>query len=98
MGFANNENMTELVGWCSSLILLVTISIQNYKQWKEGTSEGVSIWLFIGQLAASIGFAVYSWLLGNQIFIITNSLMILNSLVGFGIVKWNQRHHDRAGK
>jgi uncharacterized protein with PQ loop repeat len=56
--------MTEIVGWASSLILFFTISRQIYKQWQEGTSQGVSIWLFVGQIAASLGFAVYSWLVG----------------------------------
>lgn len=75
--------MTELIGWTSSFILFITVSRQIYKQWKEGTSEGVSIWLFVGQMAASLGFAVYSWLVWNPVFIFTNSLMVLNGLVGF---------------
>ncbi len=77
--------MTELIGWVSSFILFLTVSRQIYKQWKAGTSEGVSIWLFIGQMAASLGFAVYSWLLWNPVFIFTNSVMVLNGLVGFFI-------------
>jgi uncharacterized protein with PQ loop repeat len=77
--------MTEIVGWVSSLILFLTVSRQIYKQWQEGTSEGVSIWLFIGQTAASLGFAVYSWLVWNPVFIFTNVLMVLNGLVGFFI-------------
>jgi MtN3 and saliva related transmembrane protein len=82
--------MPDLVGWASSLILLLTITVQNIKQWRERTSAGVSVWLFVGQLAASIGFLIYSWMLGNIVFIITNALMILNGLVGFAIVKWNR--------
>jgi len=77
--------MTEIIGWASSLILFLTISRQIYKQWKEGTGEGVSIWLFIGQTAASLGFAVYSWLVWNPVFIFTNALMVLNGIVGFFI-------------
>jgi len=77
--------MTEIIGWVSSFILFLTVSRQIYKQWKEGTSEGVSIWLFIGQMAASLGFAVYSWLVWNPVFIFTNVLMVLNGLVGFFI-------------
>ncbi len=77
--------MTEIIGWTSSFILFLTVSRQIYKQWQEGTSEGVSIWLFIGQIAASFGFAIYSWLVWNPVFIFTNSLMILNGIVGFGI-------------
>ncbi len=74
--------MTEFIGWVSSIILVVTIAKQVYKQWKEGKSEGVSIWLFVGQIAASIGFAVYSYLVWNPVFIFTNSLMVLNGIAG----------------
>ena len=34
-------------------ILLLTIGRQVYTQWRDGTSQGVSKWLFVGQLAAS---------------------------------------------
>ena len=74
--------MTEAIGWVSSLILVITIGKQVYKQWSEGKSEGVSIWLFVGQIAASIGFAVYSFLVWNPVFIFTNSLMVLNGIAG----------------
>lgn len=77
--------MTEAIGWISSLILVVTISKQVYKQWSEGTSEGVSIWLFVGQIAASLGFAVYSVLVSNPVFVFTNSLMVLNGIIGLMI-------------
>ena len=75
--------MTEIIGWASSAILFFTVAWQIYKQWREGTSEGVSIWLFAGQIAASLGFAVYSWLVGNWVFIFTNSMMVLNGIAGF---------------
>ncbi|MGI8848980.1 MAG: hypothetical protein ACR2HT_02295, partial [Pyrinomonadaceae bacterium] len=48
----------------------------------EGKSEGVSKWLFVGQIAASIGFAVYSFLVWNPVFIFTNSLLVFNGIVG----------------
>jgi uncharacterized protein with PQ loop repeat len=87
--------MTQSLGWASSLILLATIATQIYKQWQSGSSQGVSKWLFIGQLSASIGFTIYSWLLHNWIFVITNFLMILNSLVGLGIVFWHRYHQSK---
>ncbi len=83
--------MTEAIGWVSSFILFLTVSRQIYKQWQEGTSEGVSIWLFIGQIAASLGFAVYSWLVWNPVFIFTNTLMVLNGIVGFFISLYLKR-------
>ncbi len=74
--------MTEVIGWVSSLILVFTIGKQVYKQWSEGKSEGVSKWLFVGQIAASVGFAVYSYLVWNPVFIFTNCLMVLNGIAG----------------
>ena len=77
--------MTEVIGWLSSLILLATIAKQIYKQWKTHTSEGVSKWLFLGQISASIGFTIYSALLHNWIFIVTNVLMLVSAFVGAAI-------------
>lgn len=88
--------MTEVVGWVSSLILIITIAKQVYKQWKEGKSEGVSKFLFIGQIAASVGFAVYSYLVGNWVFIFTNSVMVLNGLAGLGINLYLRRREENA--
>lgn len=89
-------NATELIGWCSSFILVLTIGKQIYKQWQEGSSENVSKWLFIGQMAASLGFTVYSFLVSNWVFVVTNLVMLLSGLLGLAIVL----HHRRraAGK
>ena len=89
-------NATELIGWCSSFMLVLTIGKQVYKQWQEGTSEGVSKWLFIGQMSASLGFTVYSWLVNNWVFVVTNSVMLLSGLVGLGIVLHHRRRERQA--
>lgn len=73
---------TELVGWSAATILLLTISRQVYTQWRDESIRGVSKWLFVGQIAASIGFIVYSWLLSNWVFVVTNVLMLLTAGVG----------------
>ncbi len=86
--------MVEAVGWVSSVILVLTIAKQVYKQWQEGSSEGVSKWLFVGQLTASTGFTVYSVLVRNWVFVVTNALMLLNALLGLGIVL----HHRKKQK
>ena len=44
----------DILGYTSSGILLFTIANQVHKQWQSGTSKGVSTWLFIGQLLASL--------------------------------------------
>ena len=87
--------MTEAIGWISSFILVLTIAKQVYKQWQEGSSEGVSKWLFLGEITASMGFALYSWLLHNWVFVVTNIAMLLSSLAGLGIVYWHKRYHYR---
>lgn len=74
--------MTEIIGWASSVILLLTLVKQVYKQWREGTAEGVSKWLFVGQLFASVGFTAYSWLVGNWVFTVTNGLLTINNVLG----------------
>ncbi|MCA1592618.1 MAG: hypothetical protein LC754_08220 [Acidobacteria bacterium] len=86
--------MIEAVGWASSFILVLTIGKQVYKQWHEGSSEGVSKWLFVGQMAASLGFTIYSWMVHNWVFVVTNSIMLLNGMLGLFIVL---RHRRREG-
>ena len=88
--------MTEVIGWFSSVVLLLTIGQQVHKQWKTGSSEGVSKWLFIGQMTASVGFTVYSWLVHNWVFVVTNALMLVNALVGYAIVM-RHRRRKRSG-
>jgi uncharacterized protein with PQ loop repeat len=87
--------MAEILGWVSSFILLVTVGKQVYKQWQEGTSEGVSKWLFFGQIAASIGFLVYSLMIWNPVFIVTNILMVFNSLAGLSILFYHRRREQK---
>ena len=77
--------MTEILGWTSSFILLATLVKQVHKQWRDGTSEGISSWLFIGQLGASVGFTIYSYLVENWVFVVTNGLLTINNIIGIGL-------------
>jgi MtN3 and saliva related transmembrane protein len=77
--------MPEVIGWISSIILLLTLIQQVYKQWKEGTWEGVSKWLFVGQVLASIGFTIYSYQVGNWVFMVTNAILTVNNFIGLGL-------------
>lgn len=90
--------MTEAIGWLSSVVLVVTIGQQVYKQWHDGTSKGVSRWLFVGQMLASAGFTIYSWLVHNWVFVVTNGLMLASALVGFAIVMKHARREGREGR
>jgi MtN3 and saliva related transmembrane protein len=90
--------VTELVGWFSSVVLLATLIEQVRKQWSAGSSEGVSRWLFVGQTTASVGFTIYSWLLGNWVFVATNALILLNSMVGLLVVLRHRRREAALGR
>ncbi|WP_447977756.1 SemiSWEET family transporter [Candidatus Nitrospira bockiana] len=88
----------DLIGWTASAVLVFTIFTQITRQWKEGTSKGVSQWLFIGQLVASGGFLLYSWLIRDAVFIFTNALMSLGALLGLAIlVSHRAKNRDGSG-
>lgn len=87
--------MQEAIGWASSLILLATLVKQVYKQWCEGTGEGISKWLFIGQLAASIGFTTYSYMVGNWVFTVTNGLLTINNVIGIYLYYYFRRRSSK---
>ena len=89
--------MTEIIGWASSIILLATLIKQVYKQWKEGTGEGVSNWLFIGQVFSSIGFTIYSYLVGNWVFTVTNGVLLINNFIGLGLTFYLKRKNKKDG-
>lgn len=78
------------LGWAASAVLLVTLGRQVFVQWRERSSQGVSSWLFVGQVTASVGFVVYSWLVGNMVFVFTNVAILLTAVTGQG-VQWRNR-------
>jgi MtN3 and saliva related transmembrane protein len=90
--------MPDIIGWISSCILLVTIGQQVYKQFRDGTSRGVSKWLFVGELASALGFLTYSILLGITVYIVTNSVMVLNAIAGLAITLHHRRCEGTASE
>ncbi len=72
----------ELLGWGSSAILLATLVKQVHKQWISRSSDGLSKWLFVGQLGASVGFTIYSLVTRNWVFAVTNAALTINNIVG----------------
>ena len=88
--------MADALGWISSSILVVTLFTQVRKQWHDHTSKGVSPWLFIGQLAASTGFLIYSITIENWVFTATNTLTGVAALLGLYIVRMHS--HTRASR
>lgn len=84
-------SIKDAIGWLSALILLATLIRQVFTQWRDKTSKGVSKWLFVGQLASSIGFTTYSVLVDNLVFIVANSLITLVAITGELVYVRNRR-------
>ena len=89
------EREIDIIGWVSSGILLLTLIRQVYKQYKEGKTEGVSSWLFIGQVLASIGFTVYSYMVGNWVFTVTNGILLINNFIGLGLTFYLKKKNKK---
>lgn len=73
----------DLLGWAASLILIATIVTQVRKQIRERTSQGVSIYLFAGQIVSSLGLIVYSYNLENWVFTFMNAVLLVANVTGF---------------
>jgi MtN3 and saliva related transmembrane protein len=83
--------LTDMIGWISAAILIMTISRQVYTQWRTKSVEGVSHWLFIGQLSASAGFTAYSMLVQNWVFVCANFFIFLTAVAGQYVYLRNKR-------
>jgi uncharacterized protein with PQ loop repeat len=82
MDFASRLLSPEPLGWLASLILLSTIGRQIWRQAHAPTVEGVSKWLFIGQMAASVLYLLYSILVKNPVFIASNAALLIAGITG----------------
>jgi hypothetical protein len=83
---------TDAIGWVGAAVLLATIGRQVYVQWRDETSVGLSKWLFVGQCASSLIFTIYSLMLANWVFAVTNVALLLTAIVGQVLFLRNRRH------
>ena len=83
----------DILGWAATAILIATLLRQTLKQWKSPHPEAVSSWLFIGQMSASVLFTIYSLLLGNTVFVVTNLLLLGTAILG-QVLAWRRRKKD----
>ena len=86
--------MTQVIGWTASAVLVVTIGWQVLKQWREQTSRGVSLWLFVGQMTANGLFLAYAAMIGDVVFMTANGLLLATSLLGL----LTKLYHARRSK
>ncbi len=97
MGFSGMKSV-DLLGWISSFILLLTLIRQVYVQWKSESVAGVSKWLFVGQLAASTGYTIYSFLLHNWVYVSSNIAILLTAVLGEWLYLRNRRVAERRAE
>jgi len=81
----------ELLGWASSFILLLTSIRQVHTQWRTEAVAGVSKWLFVGQISASTGYTIYSFLLHDWVYVSSNIAILITAFIGAGIYLRNRR-------
>jgi len=86
----------DLLGWASSFILLLTLIRQVRTQWRTRAVAGVSKWLFVGQITASIGYTLYSFLLHNWIYVSSNIAILVTAVIGECIYLRNRRPVRRS--
>ena len=72
----------EPLGWLASLILLSTVARQIWRQAHAPTVEGVSKWLFIGQMTASALYLADSLLVDNPVFVASNAALLVAGITG----------------
>lgn len=93
MSSPNNLIVQELIGWGSALVLLPTFGLQTYKQW-HARHEPVAtsgLLFFALALIGTGGQVVYSWMVGNWVYLALNGVLVVNNSVGLGIAlhRWN---------
>jgi MtN3 and saliva related transmembrane protein len=76
-------------------VLLLTIGWQVFTQWKSNSSAGVSRWLFVGQVTASGGFTLYSYLLHNWVFLCSNIALLCTAVLG-QVLYWRNKRSGGA--
>jgi MtN3 and saliva related transmembrane protein len=81
----------DVIGWGSSLVLLATLMRQVHTQWRTKATTGLSKWLFVGQLTASAGFVVYSYMLRNWVYVSSNIALLITAIVGQALYLRNKR-------
>ena len=70
---------------------------QVHTQWRTRATAGVSKWLFVGQLAASTGYIIYSYLLHNWVYVSSNIAILATAFIGEAIYLRNRKLQKSSG-
>ena len=77
----------EWIGWGSAILLLPTFGIQTYRQWQSRHEPTTipSFSFFVLAFLGTGGQAVYSYLIGNRVYLALNAVLVVTNAVGLGI-------------
>ena len=82
----------QLIGWAAVTVLFATMAGQAWKQWRDRVKHGISKLFFWGQMASSSLFLAYSAMVGDQVFVVGNTLVLAAAVAGGLILWWNRAH------
>ena len=79
--------LQELIGWGSAVVLLPTFGVQTYRQWADRHRHAgpTSLWFFVLAVIGTFGQFVYSWMVGNLVYLVLNGILAVNNSIGLGI-------------
>ena len=79
-----------IVGWAAVTALFLTMSGQAWKLWRDRVKHGVGKLFFVGQIASSSLFLIYSAMVGDRVFVVGNALVLAAAIVCGGILLYNR--------
>ncbi|MDQ3026172.1 MAG: hypothetical protein M3R58_06685 [Pseudomonadota bacterium] len=80
----------QIIGWAAVSALFLTMSGQAWKQWRDRVKTGIGKYFFVGQIASSVLFLVYSAMVGDRVFVVGNALVLAAAITGGTILWWNR--------
>ena len=84
--------LENVIGWAAVALLFATMAGQAWKQWKDNVKRGIGKLFFVGQIAASTLFLLYSAMIGDRVFVVGNAMVLAAAVAGGSILWFNRTH------
>ena len=84
--------LENVIGWAAVALLFATMAGQAWKQWKDNVKRGIGKLFFVGQIAASTLFLLYSTMIGDRVFVVGNAMVLAAAIAGGSILWFNRSY------
>ena len=84
--------LEKVIGWAAVALLFMTMAGQAWKQWKDNVKRGIGKLFFVGQIAASTLFLLYSAMIGDRVFVVGNAMVLAAAIAGGSILWFNRSY------